>query len=100
MADEEFKRFAALEPQIASQCRVYERIRGSYSALQRERLSADCTQDLPGALRGGFAIDAVEEAGYSSDALDDRVKSFFPSTLDMKPLKFERSRLRRRLRSL
>ena len=38
-----------------------------------------------------FDLEVVEEEGYSVDKVDEWVKSFFPNTIDMKPLQFVRS---------
>lgn len=87
--DEEWKKFETLEPELARKVQIYDRWRGSYSPLQKERLEADCSSYYPGVMQGdNFDLEVVEEAGYSTDKLDDRVKSFFEHTCDMKPLQF------------
>jgi len=90
--DPEFQEFLKLEPELAKMVKPYERFRQSYSPLQRERLEADCSEYYPGVMRdSNFDIDVVEEAGYSPDGIDPRVKSFFQNTIDMKPLQFNKS---------
>lgn len=90
--DEEFQKFLTQEPALAQKVTVYDRWRGSYSPLQKERLEADCSVYYPGVMQGdNFDLEVVEEKGYSGDKIDDRVKSFFPNTIDMKPLQFVKS---------
>jgi hypothetical protein len=90
--DEEYNKFLAEEPDLAKKLKPYDRWRGSYSPLQKERLAADCSAYYPGVMQGdNFDIDVVEEEGYSGDNLDERVKSFFTNTIDMKPLQFVKS---------
>jgi diphosphate--fructose-6-phosphate 1-phosphotransferase len=90
--DEEFIKFQASEPELAKRVQTYERWRGSYSPLQRERLQADCSEYLPGVLRNdNFDLQVIEEEGYSADKLDNRVKTFFQNTIDMKPLTFAKA---------
>ena len=90
--DAEFQQFQKLEPDLAKRVKPYDRWRQSYSPLQKERLEADCCEYYPCVLRdSNFDLDVVEEAGYSADKLDERVKSFFQNTIDMKPLQFKHS---------
>jgi hypothetical protein len=90
--DEDFKAFLKAEPELAKTVKNYERWRGSYSPLQKERLAADCSEYYPGVMRNeNFDLDAIEEEGYSPENLDERVKKFFESTLDMKPFQFAQS---------
>ncbi|CAB9510223.1 Pyrophosphate--fructose 6-phosphate 1-phosphotransferase subunit [Seminavis robusta] len=88
--DEEFQQFQKLEPELAKCVKTYERWRGSYSPLQRERLEANCADYYPQVMRNSnFDLKVVEEEGNSTEKLDGRVKSFFQNTIDMKPLQFE-----------
>lgn len=90
--DVEFRQFQTMEPALAKLVKPYERFRQSYSPLQLERLEADCSEYYPGVMKNNnFHLDVVDEEGYSADKLDDRVKSFFEHTIDMKPLQFAKS---------
>mmetsp|Transcript_31903 Transcript_31903/g.67842 ORF Transcript_31903/g.67842 Transcript_31903/m.67842 type:complete len:1200 (-) Transcript_31903:60-3659(-) len=66
----------------------YERARKAYSALQQERLAADCRDYLPDVLKGG-APKALKKEALPASAKDAEViKSLFPNTVDTPLVEF------------